>query len=79
MAYLPQFADPSAGSMPPQTLTLGLTFALLTWAMFSVVALFSGALGRWPRSRPGFASGLGWLTGGVLIGLGLRLAFSDRR
>jgi len=65
--------------MAPQLLTLGLTFALLTWAMFSIIALFSGTLGGWLRSRPGFANGLGWLTGGVLIGLGLRLAFSDRR
>ena len=79
LAYLPQFADPSAGGMAPQLLALGLTFGLLTWAMFSIIALFSGALGGWLRSRPGFASGLGWLTGGVLIGLGLRLAFSDRR
>ena len=79
LAYLPQFADPSAGGMAPQLLALGLTFALLTWAMFSIIALFSGALGGWLRSRPGFASGLGWLTGGVLIGLSLRLAFSDRR
>jgi threonine/homoserine/homoserine lactone efflux protein len=65
--------------MAPQLLALGLTFALLTWAMFGIIALFSGALGGWLRSRPGFASVLGWLTGGVLIGLGLRLAFSDRR
>jgi len=79
LAYLPQFADPSAGGMAPQLLALGLTFALLTWAIFSIIALFSGALGGWMRSRPRFASGLGWLTGGVLIGLGLRLAFSERR
>jgi threonine/homoserine/homoserine lactone efflux protein len=79
LAYLPQFADPYAGVMAPQLLTLGLTFALLTWAIFSIIALFSGALGGWLRRRPRFAGGLGWLTGGVLIGLGLRLAFSERR
>lgn len=79
LTYLPQFADPSAGGMAPQLLALGLTFAPMTWAMVSIIALFSGALGGWLRSRPGFASGLGWVTGGVLIGLGLRLAFSDRR
>lgn len=79
LAYLPQFADPNASKIAPQLLALGLTFALLTWIIFGVIALFSGALGAWLRSRPRFASGLGWLTGGVLIGLGLRLAFSDRR
>jgi len=47
--------------------------------MFSIIALFSGVLGGWLRSHPSFANGLGWLTGGVLIRLGLRLPFSDRR
>ncbi len=78
-AYLPQFADPAAGGMAPQLLALGVAFALLTWALFGVIALFSGALGGWLRSRPRFATGLGWLTGGVLIGLGLRLALPECR
>lgn len=65
--------------MAPQLLALGLTFALLTWAIFGIIALFSGALGGWLRSRPRFASWLGWLTGGVLIGLGLRFALPERR
>jgi threonine/homoserine/homoserine lactone efflux protein len=47
--------------------------------VFSVIALFSGTLGAWLRTRPRLASGLGWLTGGVLVGLGLRLALSERR
>jgi threonine/homoserine/homoserine lactone efflux protein len=79
LAYLPQFVVPSAGSTAPQPLMLGMTFALLTWVIFSLVALFSGTLGQWLRERRGFARGLGWLTGGVLVGLGLRLAFSERR
>jgi threonine/homoserine/homoserine lactone efflux protein len=79
LAYLPQFADPAAGSTAPRLLGLGLAFALLTWVLFSGIALFSGTLGEWLRTRPTLASGLGWLTGGVLVGLGLRLALSDRR
>ena len=79
LAYLPQFADPTAGGMAPQLLALGVIFALLTCAIFSVIALFSGTLGGWLGSRPRFATGLGWLTGGVLIGLGLRLALPERR
>jgi threonine/homoserine/homoserine lactone efflux protein len=79
LAYLPQFADPSAGATAPRLLALGLTFALLTWVIFSGIALFSGPLGTWLRTRPRLASGLGWLTGGVLVSLGLRLAFSERR
>lgn len=79
LAYLPQFAGPSGAGTAPRLLFLGLTFALLTWAIFSAIALFSGGLGGWLRSRPRVASGLGWLTGSVLICLGLRLALPERR
>lgn len=79
LAYLPQFADPSAGGAAPQLLVLGLIFALLTWVIFSVIALFSGTLGRLLRGRPVVSRALGWMTGMVLIGLGLRLALPERR
>ncbi len=79
LAYLPQFADPSAAGTAPRLLALGLTFALLTWAIFSAIAFFSGGLGGWLRSRPRVAGGLGWLTGSVLVCLGLRLALPERR
>ncbi len=80
LAYLPQFADPSAnGGVALQLLVLGLTFALMTWTIFSAIAYCSGALGSWLRRRPRVANGLSWLTGGVLVGLGLRLAWPERR
>jgi threonine/homoserine/homoserine lactone efflux protein len=79
LAFLPQFANPEAGSMAPQLLALGLTFALLTWMAFSLLGYFSGTLGTWLGNRPGFAVILRWLTGGVLVGLGLRLALPERR
>ncbi len=79
LAFLPQFVGPDAGSAAPQLLLLGLTFALLGLAFLCVLAYFSGTLGSWLRTRPRVASGLGWLTGGVLISLGLRLALQDRR
>ena len=78
LAYLPQFADPATGRTAIQLLAFGLTFALLTLAVFSALAVFSGTIGSWLRSRPKLAGGLGWLTGAVLISLGLRLAFQDR-
>jgi threonine/homoserine/homoserine lactone efflux protein len=52
---------------------------LLTWILFSVVGYFSGSLGNWLGWRPKFADALRWLTGSVLIGLGLRLALPERR
>ncbi len=78
LAFLPQFANP-AGDATTQLLVLGLTFALLTWIIFSVLGYFSGSLGDWLRSRPSFADYLRWLTGSVLIGLGIRLALPERR
>ena len=79
LAYLPQFADPATGGTALQLFALGLAFALLTLLIFGALALFSGTIGSWLRTRPKLAGGLRWLTGGVLIGLGLRLALQDRR
>lgn len=78
LAFLPQFVVPGTAAAP-QLLALGLAFAFLTWAVFSAIGLFSGALGERLSRRPFYADALRWLTGGVLIGLGLRLTFSDRR
>ncbi|MDP9426891.1 MAG: LysE family translocator [Actinomycetota bacterium] len=78
LAYLPQFAEPTTGSMAPQLLLLGLTFALLTWLIFNVLGYFSGSLGDKLVSRPRFSDAMRWLTGGVFIALGLRLALPER-
>lgn len=64
LAYLPQFVAPAAGGASLRLLALGVSFALMTWAVFSAIACFSGTLGAWLRRRPKFAS---------------RLALSDRR
>ena len=78
-ALLTQFVDPIAGGVAPQVLALGLTFALLTWMIFSALGYCSGSLGNWLVSRPKFADVLRWSAGGILIGLGMRLALPDRR
>lgn len=84
LASLPQFAEPaSPGGAALQPLTIGLTFTLLTWAVFSVLGYFSGGPGNWLWGRPSYANALPWLTESALVGLRLRLAFSriaaDRR
>ncbi|MGH3144205.1 MAG: LysE family translocator, partial [Rubrobacter sp.] len=79
LAFLPQFVDPATGATGLQMLAFGVAFTFMGLVVLSVVALFSGALGEWLRSRPSFAGALRWLTGSVLVGLGLRLAFPERR
>jgi threonine/homoserine/homoserine lactone efflux protein len=79
LAFLPQFVDPAAGATGPQMLAFGVAFTLMGMAVLSVVALCSGALGGWLGSRPSVAGALRWLTGGVLVALGLGLAIPERR
>lgn len=78
LAFLPQFAQPAAGSAAGQLLLLGLTFALLGLAFLCALAYFSGSLGNRIATRPAYANVLRHLTGCVLIGLGLRLALQTR-
>ena len=77
LAFLPQFVNPASGSAA-QFSILGLLFGLLALVLTTLIAYFSGSLGDWLKDRPGFANKLRWLTGSVLVGLGVRLAFADR-
>jgi threonine/homoserine/homoserine lactone efflux protein len=78
LAFLPQFADPGTSGTALRLVVLGLVFALLSVVVFSAIALFSGLLGDRLSSNPRYATALRWLTGCVLVGLGLRLALSGR-
>lgn len=79
LAFLPQFVDPAGGASALQMLALGAAFALMGLAVLCIMALFSGALGDFLKSRPSFANALRWLSGGVLVALGLRLAVPNVR
>lgn len=79
LAFLPQFIDPAPGATGLQMLALGAAFTLMTLVVLGLVALSSGALGEWLRSRPSLTGALRWLTGSVLIALGLRLVVPERR
>ena len=81
LAFLPQFASPSgatADGVALRLMVLGLIFALLSVVVFSAIALFSGVLGDRLSKNPRFATALRWLTGCVLVGLGVRLGLSGR-
>jgi threonine/homoserine/homoserine lactone efflux protein len=79
VAFLPQFVDQRGGAVALQMLTLGLLFAGLGLLYLLLVATLSGSLGQFLQRRPAWANRLRWVTGSVMIGLGLRLAIPDRR
>jgi len=43
------------------------------------VGYFAGVIGAWITRRPQYTKILRWLTGGILIGLGVRLALTERQ
>ena len=79
LAFLPQFVDKTQGHIPFQLLLLGLVFNVTGLGVDTAIALLASLLGAWLKSHRGAAKIINWLTGGVFIGLGVRLAFSQRQ
>ena len=79
LAFLPQFVEPSRGPVPQQILLLGLFYVALALFTDSAYALLAGSIRRWFGGQvmqgplPRYASGV------VYIGLGVSMAFTDRR
>jgi threonine/homoserine/homoserine lactone efflux protein len=78
LAFLPQFVDKGSSNVPLQMAILGLTFAGFGLCFLLVIGYLSGAIGKWIARRPEYARFSQRLAGGILIGLGLRLALSER-
>jgi threonine/homoserine/homoserine lactone efflux protein len=78
LAFLPQFVDPDR-SAAPQIAVLGLVWVLLGVMSDSVYAVLSGTVGGALRRSSGFARAQRFVTGVVLIGLGVLAALTGRR
>jgi threonine/homoserine/homoserine lactone efflux protein len=78
LAFLPQFADPHAGPLAPQLLLLGCIVTLTGIPCDAGVAILSGKAADLLRRRPIFQKGQNWISGSVLVGLGVTVAFSRR-
>ncbi|HEY5974799.1 MAG TPA: LysE family translocator [Geobacteraceae bacterium] len=78
LALFPQFIIGGRGDAPLQMILLGTTFVILTMAGFGLVALGAGRVGDWLQRQPRLADRVGQLAGGVLVGLGLRLAWPEQ-
>lgn len=79
LAFLPQFVNPEHGSASVQMVCLGLTFALFGIVFLVLLGYFSGSIGAWLSNKQKLAEKIRWFTGSVLIALGLRLAFLERK
>lgn len=78
LAFLPQFVNPSLGNVPVQMITLGLIFMVTTVIVFGSIGYAGNALSAKLRNNPRISTYLNTLTSFVLLGLGLKLALSQR-
>jgi threonine/homoserine/homoserine lactone efflux protein len=78
LAFLPQFVDPDR-SAAPQIAVLGLIWVLLGLVSDSVYAVLSGTVGGALRRSSAFSRAQRFVTGVVLIGLGVLAALTGRK
>jgi threonine/homoserine/homoserine lactone efflux protein len=78
LAYLPQFIPAETLHPTPMLLALGVAFAALTFLVKAPIGYGAGAFSGWLRSRPSVQMWVNRISGGVLVALGLRLAFERR-
>jgi threonine/homoserine/homoserine lactone efflux protein len=76
LAFLPQFVEPSKGSIGLQLLALGLIFTALAILSDGLFAILAGTAGAWIRRSRGFLQLERYITGSIFIGLGLTAALS---
>jgi RhtB (resistance to homoserine/threonine) family protein len=77
MAFLPQFVDPARGAVVIQFMVLGIILVGIAVAWDSVLASVAGRLGSW-FANPRFTLWRQRITGGMMVALGVRLAFAQR-
>jgi len=75
-AFLPQFVDPAASSVPLQIFLLGSLFVLLAVITDGAYALLAGTAGDWLRCNQRFLRAQRYLAGGMYVALGVAAAIS---
>jgi threonine/homoserine/homoserine lactone efflux protein len=78
MVFLPQFVDPSRGTVPLQLVQLGVMLSAAALAFNTLLGACSGQVGRWLQRRPGAEKFQRRLLALVMIGLAVRLLLLDR-
>jgi threonine/homoserine/homoserine lactone efflux protein len=75
-AFLPQFVDVSRGPVAAQVLFFGVLLVLMGLVSDGLYALLAGTAGEWLRTKPRFVRGQQYVSGGLLITLGVAAAFT---
>jgi threonine/homoserine/homoserine lactone efflux protein len=75
-AFLPQFVDVSRGSVALQIATLGIVFVAIALVSDGLYALLAGTLAGWLRGKARFLKAQRYVSGTVLVGLGVATALS---
>jgi threonine/homoserine/homoserine lactone efflux protein len=76
LAFLPQFVDPSAGSITLQLLTLGGMFVMMAIVTDGTYALLASTAGGWLKRNRSFLRAERYVVGSVYIGLGVTAALA---
>jgi threonine/homoserine/homoserine lactone efflux protein len=79
LALLPQFIDPTQGSVLTQSLALGATQTVISVSVNAVIAMAAGSIALFLGTRPTWLLVQRWLMGTVLAGLAMRMALETRR
>ena len=79
LALLPQFIDPTAGSVLTQSLLLGTIQIVISVSINAMMAMAAGTIALFLATRPRWALLQRYLMGTVLAGLAMRLAVEARR
>ncbi|GAA0427086.1 LysE family translocator [Streptomyces luteireticuli] len=73
VSVLPQFVDPGRGSVPLQSLVIGLTQIVVAVTVNALIALTAGSVSTFLRARPSWLRGQRWVMGVVLGGMAVRV------
>ncbi|ACI58757.1 Lysine exporter protein (LYSE/YGGA) (plasmid) [Rhizobium leguminosarum bv. trifolii WSM2304] len=75
LAFLPQFIDPSRGSVAAQTLILGMVYTILGIMTDGSYAMVAGGFGNWLKRNANYLTIERYVSGIILVGLGFMAAF----
>jgi threonine/homoserine/homoserine lactone efflux protein len=79
LSVFPQFVRPENGSVFGQSVTLGLTQILVSFAINLLIVFAAARLAAWFARNPLWLAAQRWFMGLVLGGLAIRLAIAERR